>query len=178
MDSIYFEMKGSKKNFLPLASFDIHLENYQSLVNEFRRNNDISHIKSILNDSWTTELTKKVFQEDYDAIVLTDTNQKILWVSDGFRDMTGYSKKYAVGKRPSFLQGEETSKSVKSQIREELFYNHTFSGSLLNYRKNGDPYLCQISIFPIYDAKERLDNFIAFEKEIPVDKPRIDSYLS
>ena len=111
-------MKGSKKNFLPLASFDIHLENYQSLVNEFRRNNDISHIKSILNDTWTTDLTKKVFQEDYDAIVLTDTNQKILWVSDGFRDMTGYSKKYAVGKRPSFLQGEETSKSVKNQIRE------------------------------------------------------------
>ena len=92
--------------------------------------------------------------------------------------MTGYSKKYAVGKRPSFLQGEETSKSVKNQIREELFYNHTFSGSLLNYRKNGDPYLCQISIFPIYDSKERLDNFIAFEKEIPVDKPRIDTYLS
>ena len=171
-------MKGSKKNFLPLASFDIHLENYQSLVNEFRRNNDISHIKSILNDSWTTDLTKKVFQEDYDAIVLTDTNQKILWVSDGFRDMTGYSKKYAVGKRPSFLQGQETSKSVKNQIREELFYNHTFSGSLLNYRKNGEPYLCQISIFPIYDAKERLDNFIAFEKEIPVDKSRINTYLS
>ena len=171
-------MKGSKKNFLPLASFDIHLENYQSLVNEFRRNNDISHIKSILNDSWTTELTTKVFQEDYDAIVLTDTNQKILWVSDGFRDMTGYSKKYAVGKKPSFLQGEQTSKSVKSQIREELFYNHTFRGSLLNYRKNGEPYLCQISIFPIYDAKEKLDNFIAFEKEISVDKPRIETYLS
>ena len=171
-------MKRSKKNFLPLDSFDIHLENYQSLVNEFRRNNDISHIKSILNDSWTTDLTKKVFQEDYDAIVLTDTNQKILWVSDGFRDMTGYSKKYAVGKRPSFLQGEETSKSVKNQIREELFYNHTFSGSLLNYRKNGEPYLCQISIFPIYDAKERLDNFIAFEKEISVDKSRINTYLS
>ena len=135
-------MKGSKKNFLPLASFDIHLENYQSLVNEFRRNNDISHIKSILNDSWTADLTRKVFQEDYDAIVLTDTNQKILWVSDGFRDMTGYSKKFAVGKRPSFLQGEETSKSVKNQIRKELFYNHTFSGSLLNYRKNGEPYSC------------------------------------
>ena len=171
-------MKGSRKNFLPLASVDIHLENYQSLVNEFRRNNDISHIKSILNDSWTTDLTKKVFQEDYDAIVLTNTNQKILWVSDGFRDMTGYSKKYAVGKRPSILQGQETSKSVKNQIREELFYNHTFSGSLLNYRKNGEPYLCQISIFPIYDTKERLDNFIAFEKEIPVDKPRINTYLS
>ncbi len=171
-------MKGSKKNFLPLASFDIHLENYQSLINEFRRNNDISHIKSILDDSWTTDLTKKVFKEDYDAIVLTDKNQKILWVSDGFRDMTGYSKKYAVGKKPSFLQGEETSKSIKSQIRKELFYNHTFSGSILNYRKNGEPYLCQISIFPIYDAKERLDNFIAFEKEIPVDKPTIDTYLS
>ena len=67
---------------------------------------------------------------------------------------------------------------VPNQIREQLFYNHTFSGSLLNYRKNGEPYLCQISIFPIYDAKERLDNFIAFEKEIPVDKSRIDSYLS
>ena len=42
----------------------------------------------------------------------------------------------------------------------------------------GTPIYVRSPYFPIYDAKERLDNFIAFEKEIPVDKSRINNYLS
>ena len=158
----------SKKLFIPISSFDVHLENFQNLVAEFRKNNDVSHLINVIKDSyWTSELPVKIFQEDYDALVLTDDTQKILWVSDGFREMTGYTKKFAVGKRPSFLQGKMTSLKTKKEIREELKNNHMFSGSLLNYKKSGEVYNCKINILPIYNEKRKLEYFLALEKEIP-----------
>ena len=79
--------------------------------------------------------------------------------------MTGYSKKFAVGKKPSFLQGEKTSTVVKSQLYNDLVLNHTFTGSIVNYRKNGELYLCQITILPIYNFDDKLSYFLALEKD-------------
>ena len=158
-------MKKNKRVISPIASFNYHLENYNGLIKSFRKNNDISHIGSMLKDCFTSELTTQINHEDYDALVLTDTSQNILWVNDGFKNMTGYTKKFAIGKRPSFLQGEKTSTSIKIQLRDELAFNHTYSGSIINYRKNGELYLCQITILPIYNLDEKLKYYMAIEKD-------------
>ena len=158
-----------KNSTLPLASLDVHLTNYRLLNKEFIKENDISKLVGILNVSyWSSDIRKRIFQKDYDALVLTDKNQKILWVSNGFKNMTGYSKTFAVGKRPSFLQGEKTSKSIKKQISVSLKNHNSFCGSLLNYKKNGSLYKCQIKISPLYSSKKKLKYFLAFEKEIPM----------
>ena len=109
-----------------------------------------------------------IFQKDYDALVVTNKKQKIVWVSSGFINMTGYSKTFAIGKRPSFLQGEKTSLSVKKQIDYSLKSNNTFDGSVINYKKNGSLYNCQIVISPLYNSKQEVKYYLAFEKEIPL----------
>ena len=162
----------SKKIFSPLASFDIHLTNFRKLNNQFITDNDISNLINILNASyWTSNITTRIFQKDYDALILTDKKQKIVWVSGGFSNMTGYPKTFAIGKKPSFLQGQKTSLSVKKQIGFELKNNNTFNGSILNYKKNGGIYNCQISISPLYNSKQEVKYFLAFEKEIPMAQP-------
>tara|TARA_B100000989_G_scaffold244638_1_gene191721 strand:+ start:131 stop:628 length:498 start_codon:yes stop_codon:yes gene_type:complete len=162
----------SKRIFSPLASFDIHLTNFRKLNNQFITDNDISNLINILNASyWTSNITTRIFQKDYDALVLTDKKQKIVWVSGGFSNMTGYPKTFAIGKKPSFLQGQKTSLSVKKQIGFELKNNNTFNGSILNYKKNGGIYNCQISISPLYNSKQEVKYFLAFEKEIPMAQP-------
>lgn len=161
-------MKNTRsQNFLPLASLEFYLENNLLLADYSKKNNDISNLIDILNvNYWTSEITANVFQKEYDAIVLTDKTQKIRWVSSGFRKMTGYSKQHALGKRPNFLQGELTCKTLKKHIREELKKKHSFSGAIVNYKKNGAPYNCQITILPLYTKNHNLKYFLAFEKEI------------
>ena len=158
-------MKKNKRVISPIASFNYHLENYNGLIKSFRKNNDVSHIGSMLKDCFTSELTTQINQEDYDALVLTDTSQNILWVNDGLKNMTGYTKKFAIGKRPSFLQGEKTSTSIKKELRDKLAFNHTYSGSIINYRKNGQLYLCKITILPIYNLDDKLKYYMAIEKD-------------
>tara|TARA_A100000164_G_C21814535_1_gene727195 strand:+ start:87 stop:578 length:492 start_codon:yes stop_codon:yes gene_type:complete len=162
----------SKKYLSPLSSFDVHLTNFIDLNKQYKTDNDISNLINILNASyWTSNIASMIFQKDYDALVLTDKNQKIVWVSEGFSNMTGYSKTFATGKCPSFLQGEKTSLSVKKQIHYDLKSNNTFSGSVINYKKNGSIYNCQIVISPLYNSKQEVKYYLAFEKEIPLIQP-------
>ena len=162
----------SRKYLSPLASFDVHLTNFMETNKQYKTNNDISNLINVLNASyWTSNIASMIFQKDYDALVLTDKKQKIVWVSSGFSDMTGYSKTFVIGKRASFLQGEKTSLSVKKQIHYDLKNNNTFNGSVTNYKKNGSLYNCQIVISPLYNSKQEVKYYLAFEKEIPMIQP-------
>jgi peptide methionine sulfoxide reductase MsrB len=71
-------------------------------------------------------------------------------------------------KDPLFCKGVKTSIKVKKQIRKELKTNNTFEGSLINYKKNGEEYNCQIKILPLYNSNKKLEYFLAIEKEIPM----------
>lgn len=99
------------------------------------------------------------------AIVVTDPAQKITWVSQGFTRMTGYGKQEAQGRHPGFLQGEKTLLHTRQRIRQHLAEGRSFSGTIINYRKSGQPYVCAIDLFPLYDQDRNLVNFIALEKE-------------
>lgn len=102
----------------------------------------------------------------YTAIVLTTVYQQILWVNKGFTQMSGYSKSFAVGRKPSFLQGEKTCRQTLNRIRLGLQKQLPISESLLNYRRNGELYLCQIRITPLMNSQGEVTHFVALEEEL------------
>lgn len=161
-------MKEENKTYVsPLLSFDMYLEHYHKLCGRLRRKNDVTQLQSILKSEIASKVRETILEEEYDALVLTKSNQNIVWVSNGFQEMTGYSKSFALGKKPHFLQGPKTSKTIKLKIREQLKHRHGYKGSIINYHKNGETYICHIKIIPIYDRNNILTNFLALEKELP-----------
>lgn len=114
---------------------------------------------------WQLDL-QALLSAEYSALVVTTASQQILWVNKGFTQMSGYSKSFAVGRKPSFLQGEKTCGHTSSRIREQLQAQVPFTETVLNYRKNGQLYLCQVSITPLVNSRGELTHFIALEKEL------------
>ncbi|GAB4038659.1 PAS domain-containing protein [Spirosoma gilvum] len=100
------------------------------------------------------------------AIVVTDTDQIIQYVNIPFETMTGYSSQEALGRRPSFLQGEGTLPTIRQHIKQGIDRQKTVRGQLMNYRKDQTPYWCQIIIRPLVNRQQQVVNFIAFEQEI------------
>ncbi|MFV7235185.1 PAS domain-containing protein [Flavobacterium sp. ZB4R12] len=49
-------------------------------------------------------------------------------------------------------------------MRKAIELKLPFEKTVLNYKKNGETYLCEIKAFPIFNAKGELSHFIAFEK--------------
>ncbi|WP_231367643.1 PAS domain-containing protein [Gillisia sp. JM1] len=114
--------------------------------------------------NWKNEIGTIFKNRDFDALIITNIDQKILWVNDGFTQMTGYSKKLALNKTPNFLQGINTSITIKNKIRNKLNNLKPFTEIITNYRKDNSSYECEVKIIPMY--VENVTHFLAIEKQI------------
>lgn len=145
----------------PLMSWDISNPNY-NLVD--KRSVDLEALNSIsVVNNWDVDFMKEL-SISYQTLVLTDLQQTILWVNDGFQSMTGYDPDYAIGKKPAFLQGPNTSEIVKDRIRKKLINGGRISETITNYKKNGNPYECHITIIPLVDSNRVITHYLALER--------------
>ena len=119
-------------------------------------------------NKWKFELSRirNFLQNPVHAIVLTNHLEQIQWVNQGFVSMTGYQPEEAFRKSPKFLQGRQTELLTRQTIRTKLNKHTVFEGTILNYRKNGESYLCKVQIEPIFNYNQQVVNYIAFEYEI------------
>lgn len=156
------------KAIAPLQSWDVFSEYLVLKAIDARKKADCIHLDSYkLKYDWDFT-TSDILEEDYTTIVITDSKQNIQWVSAGFSEMTGYPKTFAIGKHPRFLQGQDTSQTTKNEIKNTLADQKTISKQLLNYKKDGTPYLCDIKIIPLFDTNSNLTHFMALEKKARV----------
>jgi len=103
------------------------------------------------------------------SIVLTDANKRILWVNDGFTKLTGYELYEVAFKKPSMLQGEDSDEQSIAEMSYCLEQGFPFKNELVNYKKNGEKYICRLVVHPIHDSEGEITNYIAFE----VDASRV-----
>jgi PAS domain-containing protein len=65
---------------------------------------------------------------------------------------TGYSVEESLHRNCRFLQGPETDPHAVEAIRMALRAETRFTIDILNYRKDGTPFLNRLRIRPIYDG--------------------------
>eukprot|EP00741_Cyanophora_paradoxa_P006823 tig00001042_g6598.t1 len=77
----------------------------------------------------------------------------IVYASEGFQKLTGYSKEEIVGRNCRFLQGPGTDENTVRAIREGLRQKAPFLAEILNYRKDGTPFWNLLFITPVLDPQ-------------------------
>jgi len=100
------------------------------------------------------------------VVVVTDAKLNIVHATQNIYDMNGYKPKEVIGYKPKMFQGKDTSKDTIAYISEAVANKISFEAIVLNYRKDGTPYNCYIKGFPVFNNKEKLINFIAYEREV------------
>jgi PAS domain S-box-containing protein len=103
--------------------------------------------------------------------IVTDPQGRIEWVNESFTRVTGYALEEVIGQKPGhILQGAKTSQETVAEIRYALALHQPFSGEILNYSKQGQPYWLLLHINPVFDEDGKLAHFIAIETEITTRK--------
>lgn len=117
------------------------------------------------------EVISLVADKSDNSVVITDANEKIEYVNDGFTRLSGYSLDEVIGKKPGdFLQGKSTNLETKKAIREKLGAREPFYDEILNYNKDGEPYWISMSINPVFDDKGNLERFVSIQRDITENK--------
>jgi len=151
---------------LPLMSWDLFAEANFKRLSVAKQSQDIVNVKHLADQfHWDNNLDTIFDDAQFEAILITDLQQKILWVNKGFSKMTGFSKREALDKTPQFLQGPETLPTSKQSIKKQLNANSPFKEVIVNYKKNGTPYKCEVNIFPLYKNGYKT-HFMALEREV------------
>lgn len=89
-----------------------------------------------------------------EVFCLTDPNSinnPIIYASREFFRLTQYGKEYAIGRNCSFLQGPGTSPDTIGRLRRAIRDGKEVSETILNYRRDGSPFLNLMMLSPLYD---------------------------
>lgn len=163
-NNVIEQMKKPAGRF-PVISWDISGEAYRKTIHSVKKQADAAKLDQLaVKYNWSYNPVQLLHQS-YEALVVTDTSLKILWVSPGFADMTGYAAKEAIGNTPKFLQGENTLETARQEIRRRLNGGEPFKAVITNYRKNNEEYLCEVKIYPLTGPNGQTTHFIALEQE-------------
>jgi PAS domain S-box-containing protein len=75
----------------------------------------------------------------------------ILYASDGFIDVTGYSRRDIIPRNCRFLQGAKTDRSSVTNMKIAIDNGQETTQLLLNYRKDGTPFWNLLYVAPLRD---------------------------
>lgn len=97
---------------------------------------------------------------------------EILYANKKFSEMAGYSRYECIGQSPKMFQGKKTSKNSLKRFVETLARGKQANTTIINYRKNGEEYWCDIVAWPIHDKQGDLLCYFAFEREFEKTRGR------
>lgn len=113
-------------------------------------------------------------QQSQHSFVITDPSLQdnpIVFASDDFLTLTGYSREDVLGRNCRFLQGTNTSKEKLDLIRKGLATGEDVSVTLVNYTADGTPFWNKLFIAALRDAQNNIVNFIGVIVKVASPEP-------
>lgn len=112
------------------------------------------------------DLAQLVLSTGNGALVM-DHERRLLWVNDGFVNMTGYTLDEVKGKRPGeVLHGPETDPVAHQMMVTHMERGHLAEFEILHYRKSGEPYWALVDVQALRDAEGRIVKYVSMQHEI------------
>ena len=111
----------------------------------------------------------KALQTAQQNFVVTDPSlpdNPIVYSSQGFLNLTGYSLDQILGRNCRFLQGPETDPKAVERIRTAIEQGNDMSVCLLNYRVDGTTFWNQFFIAALRDANGEVTNFVGVQCKV------------
>jgi len=111
-------------------------------------------------------LLAKALNDSPDCVIITDIENKIVFVNTGFEQLTGYKQDEVLGKEPCFLWNsitESHSKKYKSAASSKKITH--FKLQETNLRKDRSLFYVDQSIANIMDDAGNITHYVSFSKD-------------
>ncbi|MFC3395551.1 nitrogen fixation negative regulator NifL [Brenneria rubrifaciens] len=100
------------------------------------------------------------------AISITDPQANIVYANPAFCALSGYPLHTLMGANHNLLSSHQTPASVYQSLWTTIKAGDSWSGQLINQRKDGSLYLAEITISPIVNAQGEIEHYLGMHKDI------------
>ena len=117
-------------------------------------------------------------------VIASNTNLDgiITYASKAFEKISGYTNEELVGKSHNVVRHPDTPDSVFNDLWSTIKKGNVWQGEIKNKNKNGNYYIVQATISPLYDEENRHIGYsgirenITYHKEVEVLNEQLDVY--
>ena len=113
------------------------------------------------------ELLSLVAERTGNAVTITDTEGKFVWVNEAFRKLTGYDLYELEDKRFGYsLDGPEITDAVRERVQQAIRIKKPFHEEFLSYGKLGRKYWVEVDSQPLFNSVGEHVGFMTIENNI------------
>ena len=118
------------------------------------------------------KLLESVIANANDVVIITEAEPfelpgpKIIFVNDAAIHHTGYSREEMIGNTPRMFQGEKTDRKELDKMKAALKVWKPSEIEVVNYKKNGEEFWVNISVFPIADETGWFTHWVSIQKDV------------
>ena len=123
------------------------------------------NITSYIKAQNERNLLAKALNDSPDCVIITDVENKIVFVNTGFESLTGYLENEVIGSHPSVLWSEISPEQI---IEPELRLSNSllhFQTQSPNRRKDGTLFYVDQSVAHIHDDSSNISHYVSFSKD-------------
>src|SRR5680860_746112 len=101
-----------------------------------------------------------------EMVVITDLHGAIEYVNPAFEAVTGYGREEVLGRDPSLLNSAEQDQSAVEEARKAISTGRIWRGRFLRQKKDGTPYVEDLSVSPVHDEDGGIVNFVGVSRDV------------
>ncbi len=116
-------------------------------------------------DAERTRLATAI-EQTAESVVITDPDANIVYVNPAFERITGYTGAEVIGRNPRMLQSGAQTPAFYADMWATLTAGATWTGELVNRRKDGTTFTEEASIAPVVDAQGALASYVAVKRDV------------
>lgn len=130
----------------------------------------IASVRTNITETQQTHLRLRqlgrALEQSPSAVMITDTQGIIEYINPKLSEMTGYASEELLGQNNSILKSGEMPAGLFAEMWQQLRDGQTWSGQLLNRKKDGSLFWDSTSISPLRDDGGVISHFIAVKEDI------------
>ncbi|NOX19672.1 MAG: PAS domain S-box protein, partial [Nitrospirae bacterium] len=120
---------------------------------------------------------KRIIENSFDAIVITNRDGVILYVNRAFEEITGYTRKEAIGRKPNILKSGFHEPEFYRDLWKTILSKKPWKGEFINKRKDGTLFTTSTVIFPLFDDSGEISQFVSIQRDITEEKKLYEQLL-
>ena len=117
-----------------------------------------------------TRLAAKVFENVSEGILITDHQGQIVSVNEAFTEITGYTAKEVLGKKPCLLKSGQQDAEFYQEMWRSLTETGRWEGELWDRRKSGAVFPVWLTVSAVKHAFGSVANYVGVLRDVTYRK--------
>lgn len=109
---------------------------------------------------------RNIVDQVADHVMVTDVNGNIEYVNPAFEATTGYYKEEVVGQNPRILKSGKQPDEYYQSLWSTILAGQVFRAKPVNKKKNGELYVVDQTISPIFNENKEIIHFVSIWRDI------------